>query len=69
MFCLHVHMQITCVSGAHGGQKKALDSLQPELGMVGYESPCVWVLGNKLQSLQRATSALTTDSSPDILVV
>lgn len=40
MFCLHVSMCTTCVPGAHGGQKIALeDSLKLELEMAGYELP------------------------------
>lgn len=32
--CPHVHMHITCMSGAHGGQKSELDILEPEFDKV-----------------------------------
>ena len=34
MFCLHVCLCITCMPGAHRGQKRASDSLELELQMV-----------------------------------
>lgn len=34
VFCLHVCMFVMCLSGAHGGQKRALNPLQLELQTV-----------------------------------
>lgn len=57
-----------CVPGAHGGQKRVLDSLELELQMV---VSCHRVLGTEPRSPGRAMSTLNPEPSlqPSVLVL
>ena len=50
-----------CECSAHGGQKRAPDTL--ELKLQAVESCLLWVLGTELRSCGRAASALTAEPS------
>ena len=60
MFSLPVHLCTICVPGTHGGQKRTLDSLEPELKrVVGHHGSA----GNQFRSSARAAALLTAEST------
>ena len=50
--------------GAHGGQKRALNS--PKLVLEGVVNPQMWVLGTKLRPSARAAVLETTEPSSQV---
>lgn len=56
-FCLQIYLGTTCVPGACGGQKRALDAKEQVVGVVGCHTSC-WKLN--LGHLEGSLVPLTT---------
>lgn len=64
VFCLHVYVCTTCMPGAHGGQKRSLDSLGQEIHTDGCEPPSGFWESSQVLCKNKCSYPLSQFSSP-----